>query len=259
MLSNGAGVYVDPTGASNVTYLHNNRGYLGQCSANWNPNGFTQLPLLSHSISFTVNLSDVGCGCNVGMYLVAMPARDQSGKPVAGPAGDYYCDANKVEGSWCPEIDMVEANREALQATPHACAPPNAAGHYTLCDRGGCALNTHKLDPQAYGPGPQYTIDTTAPFRVITTFSGSAGEFTTMTTTLRQGSSKFVMTHTEELCGSGYLSSLSQVVRAGMVPVFTSWGDTGSSMAWLDVPPCLESTPCNGASDPVVFSSIEYS
>ena len=159
-------------------------------------------------------------------------------------------------GTWCPEIDLLEANRDALQVTPHKCDPPNSQGYYSSCDRGGCAQNTYKLDPNAFGPGGQYTIDTTRTFVINTTFAASSGTLSGMYTTLAQGSNTFKISHTPSICGSGYLSSLSDVLSRGMTVVFTSWGDSGSSMSWLDVPPCSASTPCNANPDVVTFSNI---
>jgi hypothetical protein len=47
--------------------------------------------ILGGSIEYDVDLKDVGCGCNAALYLV------QAGKH-AGPSGDFYCDANNVNG-----------------------------------------------------------------------------------------------------------------------------------------------------------------
>jgi hypothetical protein len=46
---------------------------------------------LGHSLSWTADLSAAGCSCDVAVYLAAM-----SQNIVAGPAGDYYCDASGV-------------------------------------------------------------------------------------------------------------------------------------------------------------------
>ena len=55
-----------------VTVLHNNRAYLGQCAPSFGPGVYTRIKLLGgRSISTQVSLPDVGCGCNVGMYMVS--------------------------------------------------------------------------------------------------------------------------------------------------------------------------------------------
>merc|ERR1719330_457307 len=50
----------------------------------WEPDAIMQLRLLGKAISFTVDLSKVGCGCNLALYLISMPARDWAGNPSAG-------------------------------------------------------------------------------------------------------------------------------------------------------------------------------
>merc|ERR1719450_615988 len=116
------------------------------CHPTWRPEDIMQFKLLGRTLSFTVDLSKVGCGCNLALYLVSEPALDRSGSPEA--AGDgapdfcesspYYCDANKVCGTYCPEVDIMEANNHVFGSTPHICDAPDAAGHYSGCDPAGC-------------------------------------------------------------------------------------------------------------------------
>ena len=119
-----------------------------------------------------------------------MPAVDNYSDPFK------YCDANMVGGHWCPEFDIMEANRHAFHVTAHKCDEPNPNGVYSNCDRGGqCTLdiltNTDRLD---YGAGRDFKIDTTMPFHVKTEFHEDAGQFAGYTTTLTQGSNEVVMT-----------------------------------------------------------------
>jgi len=66
--------------------------------------------LLGGSVEYDVDLSQMECGCVAAFYLVLSPALDWNGNPVPGSGNDYYCDANQVGGSWCPEFDIMEAN-----------------------------------------------------------------------------------------------------------------------------------------------------
>mmetsp|Transcript_83142 Transcript_83142/g.268986 ORF Transcript_83142/g.268986 Transcript_83142/m.268986 type:complete len:663 (-) Transcript_83142:494-2482(-) len=220
------------------------------CEDHWDPNSFTLFELLGKTLSFTVDLSRVGCGCNLALYLINGPAKDEAGNPSLGtcPWSPYYCDANKVCGQWCPEIDIMEGNSHAFASTPHKCDTPTSAGHYSNCDRNGCAQNTRNLGSHAYGPGANHKIDTSQPFHVHTSFhgtvqAGGAGPgFTGMTTRLQQGGSEVVLDHSN--CGS-YLRALTAPMMEGMAMRITYWGSDASTMSWLDQPPCGE-TRCSG-------------
>ena len=216
--------------------------------------------LVGSVLNFTVDLSTSGCGCNAAFYLVKMPATDANGNPTSGE-GDGYCDANDVGHEWCPEMDVLEANTAALAVTPHRCDPP-VDGHYSSCDKGGCSVNPHKTAPTDFGFGAGFTVDSSRPFSVTTAFltDPATGTLVGITTTIAQGATaSFTLTHTDASCGSGYLEAMSGPLQAGMVPAISVWGDAGSTMSWLDVPPCDVATSCADATAGAVFSAFSIS
>lgn len=212
-------------------------------------------------LNFTVDLSTAGCACNAAFYATSMPAIAQSGSPDPTHCGDYYCDANDVCGQWCTEMDIMEANTAALQITPHKCESP-VNGWTPACDKGGCGVNTFRqAGAQAYGPGAGYSIDTTKPFTVSTAFVGGAGgNLTNVITTLTQAGSGSAVTlaHSDKTCGTGYLESMSAAMKAGMVPIFSVWGEGASTMSWLDEPPCSMTATCDDGTAQMVISEIAF-
>jgi len=214
----------------------------------WKPDGLSELQLLGKMLSFTVDLSKVGCACNLALYLISSPGRDWLGKPDPGEKrGDqppYYCDANKVGGQWCPELDIMQANNHVFQATLHKCdAPVN--GHYQSCDRGGCEESTRLINGTVYGPGSKYTIDTTKPFEVRTEFYEGVGTFTGMRTTLLQGKQRLVLRHGS--CKTSYFAKMSDAMAGGMSLRVSYWGDKAQTMGWMDTPPCDKHTSCSAS------------
>lgn len=101
-------------------YLVN--GSAAACPSSFTPEMFaSRLKLLDATLTVTVDISAFGCGCNAGFYLVSMPGVNQQGQPNPSQAGDYYCDANQVGGTWCPEIGkggVVEGASRTLARTP---------------------------------------------------------------------------------------------------------------------------------------------
>jgi len=251
----GVGIQVKQ---DSLTLKHDSGSSLtSRCKNHYGPWDLVQLRLLAGSISFTVDLSRVGCACNLAFYFVSAPARDVDGIPIAGNTtyapGNYYCDANQVGGQWCPEVDVMEANTHAFQATPHKCDPPVGDRHYTHCDRAGCAQNTRYMN-QAYGPGPSFSINTLQPFKVTTEFWASGSTLTGMKTTLQQGDHQVVLDHSN--CDAAYLGALSKAMEAGMSLRITYWGDKAETMSWLDSPPCGKQS-CKG--EPATISDISVS
>jgi len=88
-----------------------------------------------------------------------MPAFGQDQNADSGKYGDYYCDANKVGGEYCPEMDVSEANKYTMATTPHKCTSSQGK-HWWWCDGAGCGQNVHNANPNAMCPGSNCTINT---------------------------------------------------------------------------------------------------
>ena len=102
------------------------RSYLGnKCDLNsatpWKDT--KNIMLLGRKLAYTIDLSTIGCNCNAAIYLVSMGQNRLSNMPPKMAhecRGDnYYCDANKVCGTPCAEIDIMEANNHAFVSTLH--------------------------------------------------------------------------------------------------------------------------------------------
>eukprot|EP00051_Salpingoeca_urceolata_P001217 m.39400 g.39400 ORF g.39400 m.39400 type:complete len:364 (-) comp11268_c0_seq1:127-1218(-) len=240
---------VKPSGTSLAIEYNARMYFVDRCIETFDPDAFYKFQLLGKTLSYTVDLTGIHCGCVAAFYLVKMPAYSSSQKPDKTKCDDYYCDANNVCGVFCPEMDIMEANTAAMAVTPHKCDAPSGL-HYNNCDRGGCGKNTKTMD-NVYGPGTSFTVDTTKSFRLAVSFQGTA-ELENIVTTVSQGSASFQIDHAS--CGS-YLGKLTDAFKAGMTVAISSWGGQGSQVSWLDVPPCPTSTNCAGTGT-LTFSNI---
>jgi hypothetical protein len=146
---------------STITMPHNNKAYLAKSNENgtFTPTMYYTPNMLGGNIQYDVDLSQSTCSCNSALYMVDMPAKNLNGDFVAGPEGDYYCDGNKVDGTWCGELDIMEANQHNFHSSLHKCNPPNSKGYISSCDRSGCSQSMYTIDPTAYGPGSSYKIN----------------------------------------------------------------------------------------------------
>lgn len=103
----------------------------------------------------------------------------------------FYCDANKVGGVFCPEMDIFEGNRFTMASVPHKCDAPNGK-HYEECDRAGCGSNIYDQDEKAMCPDSTCTIDTNNPYTHSAAFeTSSSGQLSGIKNTFTQGDSSF--------------------------------------------------------------------
>lgn len=164
-----------PDGGS-VTFRSDARAYLvpNIYARDWWGGSFKTFHLKGQTISFTVDLSNVGCGCIACLYFV--PLR----KP--GP-GSNYCDG---QTGGCIEIDIMEANMMAFHTSLHT---EEGSAFDGSCNGNGCAANLGRYPytvsglrtKDLYGPGAK--IDSKKPFQV----SASWDSHGSMTIHLAQG------------------------------------------------------------------------
>lgn len=256
--------YIAQTGGDNkqltisgtsLTIRHNNRAMLAAKCENFSPTMYKMLYLMGKTLSFDVDMSQVSCGCNAAVYFNQMPARDQYGQFTPSTCNDYYCDANAVCGVLCPEHDFVEANRVAYAAASHRCVKHDT-GYYTDCDRAGCSKNFIKIDPNSYGPGASYVINTEQIYNIAVTFESADGyHLDRIVTKLSQNGRSISMVHDDTNCPAGEMKGTAQPLRDGTVLAFSLWGGAGIDMWWLDVPPCDVNQACD-TSKSVTYSNM---
>ena len=231
----------------NITLRGGGRVYLGDSSSNdLSPNSYYNMPLLGKRLTFNVNLSAVGCNCNGAMYFITMPGYNSAQQLVPGEHGDYYCDANAVGGTFCPEMDVLEANRHAMSSTAHTCSY-HAPHYYSTCDRGGCGTDVLEVDTGAYGPGMR--IDTNRPFTLAVSFiTNENGTLTTVTNDFTQDDRSFSF----NACNPDYLQWMGYSLP-GIVMSLSLWGTGNGGLAWLD-----GRSGCQGGCD-LTASQVSFS
>lgn len=223
--------------------------------------------LFGGAIEYDIDLSQAGCGCDVAAYIIRMPAHNADGSLRPGNDGSYYCDAMASRGAFCPDIDLMEANKYAFDMTLHKCDEPNAEKHYFNCDQSlscGSAIHSgppkhpYDTDEYRYGPGNIYAINTLKPFHVRIDFKNQDDKLDAVELTLSQPGHGKVTTYTmaDRGCAAGYLDDMKDSLQNGMALNISSWGvgDGSSVLDWLD-----KDTGCTGGcnNDPkVAFSNI---
>lgn len=171
----------------------------------------------------------------------------------------------------------TEANKAATSYTPHpcennayhACEGDSCGGTFSedryggTCDADGCDFNPYRQgDREFYGEGSSFTIDSTAPIRVITQFlTGSDGNLNEIRRIYQQNGQTIENTEstapgndghnsiTAEFCSTqktafgeeenqfddfGGLAHMGQALETGMVLAFSLWTDAHAFMLWLD-------------------------
>lgn len=199
------------------------------------PDQIFKVNLLGGSIEYDIDLSGSECGCNTGIYMVQMPTYTQDGS-LNKTDGYYYCGGNVV-GAFCPEFDIMEANKYAFRSTIHTCDDPDENGWIADCERGGvCPLDQYSWKDQFGDKGSK--IDTNKPFSVKAEFHTERDELNTLTgytITMTQGNNTFVLDTddgTSKKCDEA--GKMGGNMVDGMALVFSFWGtDTADRMSWL--------------------------
>ena len=71
------------------------------------------------SVSFDIDLSKVGCSCQLAFDLLNIPGYDINNMPDPGNSGDYDCDAQNKNGVLCQSINLITANKYNLFVALH--------------------------------------------------------------------------------------------------------------------------------------------
>jgi cellulose 1,4-beta-cellobiosidase len=171
-------------------------------------------------------------------------------------------------------MDIWEANDISTAYTPHPCTnnaqhscEGNACGgtysddrYGGDCDPDGCDFNSYRQGNQTfYGPGSEFTVDTSRKLTVVTQFIGEGGSLTEIKRFYVQDGVVIANSEsqiegvagnsiTQEYCDAqkeafgdegsfnqqGGLASMGEAVAAPMVLVMSLWNDHNSNMLWLD-------------------------
>ncbi|WYZ35244.1 hypothetical protein EsH8_I_001520 [Colletotrichum jinshuiense] len=262
---------------------------------------YEMMHLTGQEFTFDVDVTRLPCGMNSALYLSEMEADGGKSALNQGGAthGTGYCDAQcyttpfingegNIEGygSCCNEMDIWEANSRAVHVAPHPC---NQTGVYLcegedcafegVCDKNGCAWNPYRVNqPDYYGRGPEFKVDTTRPFTVITQFPANEAGVLTEIHRLYIQDGRLIRSEVvnnpdlpqvnylnDEFCAAtgsrrfmdlGAHQEMGESFDRGMVLAFSIWWDEGGFMRWLDGAP--DAGPCNETEgDPKVIRTIE--
>merc|ERR1719468_213185 len=165
----------------------------------------------------------------------------------------------------CAEMDIWESNSLAAAFTPHPCNIESGSklcdGDACFCDPAGCDFNSYREGAQDfYGPGSEFTLDTSRSFTVVTQFLTQDGTDDGELSEIRRfyvqdgkeiPNSKADLGHdslTDETCkaqkqhwaeenmfaDNGGMKSMGEAMDRGMVLVLSIWDDTAAHMLWLD-------------------------
>lgn len=206
--------------------------------------------LLGKTLRMNIDVSQVGCGCVTGVYLVER-----------GDGGQ--CDASGTFPERCGEIDLFEGNQFAWHTTLHEPMDhPGVAGGFGGLQQADMMYGKGPRDMtgEQYGPGG-LIIDTARPFHAAISFpQGTDGSLIDMVVMLYQdGNSKAIewrvnknredrsrsppLTCEDSSCKECYskpgcvyqqtsLQKFGKWLSDGMTPLSTYWG--GPSNTWID-------------------------
>lgn len=262
---------------------------------------YEMLQLTGREFTFDVDVSKLPCGMNGALYLSEMEAEGGANELNTGGAamGTGYCDAQcfvtpfvngvanlEGKGSCCNEMDIWEASSLSTQIAPHVC---NQTSLYQctgdectwdgVCDQWGCGYNTYVNGAKSfYGRGPEFSVDTTKPFSVVTQFPADpeTGDLLEIRRIYVQDG-KVIPQATVNITGPpdinfinqdycektsatryndlGATKGMGEALSRGMVLAMSIWWDESGFMSWLDGG---NAGPCNATEgDPKVILQVE--
>ena len=220
------------------------RLYLLENNKYWFPN------LLNKELVITIDLSKIPCSLNSAVYLVQMNSTNLDSLGVG--YGDAQCPtdikyfyngkANINKQPICStEIDIIEANREAMAWTLHPC---NSKG----CDKSGADANSYRQGYKDFF-GLNKIIDTNFPITIITQFIGDplreVKRYYKQNNIIREhpGGSltsetikkwKELQKEPNDFEKYGGFLSLTTSIKKGMSLIVSLWDDQATQMKWLD-------------------------
>merc|ERR1712038_1090356 len=187
-------------------------------------------------------------------------------------------------GSCCAEMDIWEANSMATAYTPHTCDLGNGQKpaqfkcegidcgdndkgerYLGVCDKDGCDINPYRMgNPNFYGRGPEYTVNTLKPITVVTQFITDTGTddgdlveikrfYVQDGNIIESPSSTILGPQDSDVIDDGFCSDKKQLfgdvndyqakgaskamgdsLDRGHVAAFSLWDDVEVNMLWLD-------------------------
>jgi hypothetical protein len=210
----------------------NTRVYIGNScnstSGAYSPSEYATLKLLGKTLTYTVDLSNVGCNCASTLYFVPMAHNNNSN------GGEYYCDSNNANVK-CAELDVQEGNGHAMHITLHISIDTQGpmggygGGSENKAGEGWVFWNGPRdFTKEEYGPGGS-CVDTARPFQITAEFpTGADGKLAYIKDILSQDGCSL---HTSRV-GVGYgTDELTEVLHAGVTPVMSTWESNVKDMS----------------------------
>jgi cellulose 1,4-beta-cellobiosidase len=258
---------------------YGSRGYIVDESGE----SYQGFDLLNRDFVMTADMNNLGCGLNGAVYFVEVPLNGDayfSGGHAAA-YGLFYADAQLPQIKWAPgfantnktglgahEMDIWEANKMAIQFTPHACKKPGitlctnpvdcgiGSNRYkSQCDMDGADYNPYREgDTKFYGPDSTFKVDSSKPVEIHTEFITDNGKddgdlvsihrfyvqngktiegFVQTDETIAKQKDKF--NEVNYFATLGGMKAIGDSMKRKMVLVLSIWDDSSpAQMKWLD-------------------------
>ncbi|RLN64642.1 hypothetical protein BBJ29_001792 [Phytophthora kernoviae] len=233
--------------------------------------GLARFPTNKAGANYGTGYCDAQCPHDIKFINGEANTLDWAGSSQNSGGGKY--------GACCAELDIWEANSMSNAFTTHPCtgegpqrcSSPEECGsgdgdrYKGMCDKDGCDFNPFRMGNQTfYGPGPQFTIDTTRKFTIITQFvtndNTATGELVEVRRLFKQDD-RVVPTPsstwpglnsansiTEATCeaakktfgdpddhsAKGGLAQMGKQMANGMTLTMSLWSDHAAYCLWLD-------------------------